>query len=133
MAGSTDRCETVTTSCPSAGSGTSSVVSDQSVARGSPEGRAARRIWWLVSDMRAPPSARSDDRTLMPAEPGRQPGDASRRLDAILIGLRILTPWISTAVRQAIAGIVGSILALVVAAKAGDRSAVSRCIAQFAN
>src|SRR5580765_942655 len=52
MAGSTDRCETATTNCPSAGSGTSSVVSDQSVARGSPEGRAARRTWRLVSGMR---------------------------------------------------------------------------------
>jgi hypothetical protein len=28
------------------------VVSDQSVVRGSPEGRAARRTWWLVSGMR---------------------------------------------------------------------------------
>ena len=52
MAGSTDRCETATTNCPSAGSGTSSVVSDQSVARGSPDGRAASRTWWLVSGMR---------------------------------------------------------------------------------
>ena len=52
MAGSTDRCETATTNCPSAGSGTSSAVSDQSVLRGSPDGRAASRTWWLVSGMR---------------------------------------------------------------------------------
>jgi hypothetical protein len=44
----------------------------------------------------------------------------------------IFTSWISTAVRQALAGIVCGILALVVAAKAGDRGAVSGCIAQFA-
>ena len=50
MAGSMDRCETSTMNCPSAGSGTSSVVSDQSVARGSPDGRAASRTWWLVRD-----------------------------------------------------------------------------------
>src|SRR5438128_8353621 len=54
MAGSMDTCETATTNCPGPGSGTASVVSDQSVARGSPDGRAASRTWWLI-DMRAPP------------------------------------------------------------------------------
>src|SRR5216683_2225185 len=48
MAGSMDRCETATTNCPGPGSGTGSVVSDQSVARGSPDGRAASRTWWLI-------------------------------------------------------------------------------------
>ena len=50
MAGSMDRCETFTVNCPGPGSGTGSLVSSQSVARGSPDGRAASRTWWLVGN-----------------------------------------------------------------------------------
>src|SRR6266566_5006347 len=65
MAGSMDRCETCTVTCPGPGSGAGSLVSSQSVARGSPDGRAASLTWWLVGtplveDMRRLLKARRD-------------------------------------------------------------------------
>ena len=51
MAGSTEMCETATVNWPGPGAGAGSLVSSQSVARGSPDGRAASRTWWLVSDI----------------------------------------------------------------------------------
>src|SRR5579859_1187610 len=53
MAGSIDRWVFCTTNWPGPGSGTGSVVSDQSLGFGRPWGRAARRTWWLVSVMAA--------------------------------------------------------------------------------
>ena len=50
MAGSMDRCEIATANCPGPGSGTASLVNSQSVARGSPDGRAASRTWRLIRD-----------------------------------------------------------------------------------
>src|ERR1700759_423458 len=58
MAGSTEMCETATVNWPGPGAGTSSSVSDQSVARGSPLGRAASRTWWFVIGTAALPPRR---------------------------------------------------------------------------
>src|ERR1700724_1423930 len=67
MAGSMDRCETFTVNCPGPGSSTGSLVSSQSVARGSPDGRAASRTWWLVGVIaRLRDVAGSADLTLAP-------------------------------------------------------------------
>ena len=44
IAGSTDTYSTATTNSPGSGTGTGTVVSSQSDAFGSPDGRAARRI-----------------------------------------------------------------------------------------
>src|ERR1700688_4001885 len=48
MAGSMDRCEISVTNSPGPGVGTASLVNSQSEARGSPDGRSARRTWRLV-------------------------------------------------------------------------------------
>src|SRR5437588_238828 len=48
MAGSSEMWVTRTRSSPSAGVGTGSSVCAQSLATGSPVGRAASRTWWFV-------------------------------------------------------------------------------------
>src|ERR1039457_7146924 len=81
IAGSIDRCEIATTNCPGPAAGTGSLVTPQSEALGSPDGRAASRTWRLIEvTVRLPAGTPGVPSEGNPAESVRQLPHATRHI-----------------------------------------------------